>query len=156
MMVELATVVNFNEPNQRAKCRARKTPEKKSMAPFLELIFFSSRRFTQTIGANNKLANNIRYILKIEAGASDHFTKMAENDIAIMEIVSERLIVLELIDCLIAASFLDGVLNELSQIYYHYRRYCRKIEVLYFPWPNVLRKHECFINNNYLISFYGR
>jgi hypothetical protein len=38
----------------------------------------------------------MRYILKIEAGASDHFTKMAENDMAIIEIVSGKTIDLEL------------------------------------------------------------
>jgi hypothetical protein len=35
-------------------------------------------------------------MLKTEAGASDHFTKMAENDIAIIEIVSGMTIDLEL------------------------------------------------------------
>jgi hypothetical protein len=59
------------------------------------VIFLNSSRFFQTIGSINRLANIMRYILKIEAGASDHFTKIAENDIAIIEMVSGKTIDLE-------------------------------------------------------------
>jgi predicted transposase YbfD/YdcC len=95
IMVELATVVNFKEPNQRAKCKAKKRPEKNNKSQSLFRTLLNSSRFLHTIGSNKILANHIRYILKMEAGASDHFTKMAENDIAIIEMVSGMAIDLE-------------------------------------------------------------
>jgi hypothetical protein len=47
------------------------------------------------------LANNIRYILKMEAGAADHFTKIAENDMAIIEITNGKPMDLEFSPCFI-------------------------------------------------------
>ena len=84
IMVELATVVNFREPNQRAKCIAKKNPEKNKKPQSPLTIFLNSLRLIHTKGNIKILANNIRYILMIVAGASDHFTKMAENEIKIM------------------------------------------------------------------------
>lgn len=88
MMVELATVVNFKDPNQRTKCRARKKPEKNKKNQSFFMILLNSLRFFQTMGTIKILANHIRYILKIEAGASDHLTKIAENEMAMIEMVS--------------------------------------------------------------------
>ena len=112
MMVELATVVNFSEPNQRVKCKAKKVPEKNNNIQSFFTIFLNSPRFLQTIGIISKLANSIRYILKIEAGASDHFTKMAENDIAIIEMVSGKPIDFELSPCfMFSLIFLPATIN---------------------------------------------
>jgi hypothetical protein len=99
MIVELATVVSFRDPNQRTKCSAKKEPEKNNSHQSFFTIFLNSARFLQTIGIISILANNIRYILKMEAGALDHFTKIAENDIAMIEMVSGKAIDFELSPC---------------------------------------------------------
>jgi hypothetical protein len=52
------------------------------------------------------LAKDIRYILKMDAGALDHFTKIAENDIAIIEMVSGKAIDFELSPCFMIPPFL--------------------------------------------------
>jgi len=51
------------------------------------------------------LANHIRYILIMEAGASDHLTKIAENEIAIIEMVSGRPIDFERSFCSISSPY---------------------------------------------------
>lgn len=99
IMVELATVVSFNDPNQRTKCRAKKKPEKNKKNQSFLTIFLNSLRFFQTMGTIKILANHIRYILKIEAGASDHLTKIAENEMAMIEMVSGSAIDLEPTSC---------------------------------------------------------
>lgn len=94
-MVELATVVSFKEPNQRAKCKAKNIPEKNKRYHSLFEILLNSFLFIQTTGKSNKLARIIRYILKIVAGALDHFTKIAANEIATIETINGNTIDLE-------------------------------------------------------------
>src|SRR3954470_1437469 len=55
MMVELATVVNFKDPNQRTKCKAKKTPEKNKKNQSFFSIFLNSLRLLQTMGISNIL-----------------------------------------------------------------------------------------------------
>lgn len=92
MIVELATDVNFNEPNHSAKCNAKNNPEKNNNIHCFWDIFRNSARLVQTMGNNKPEAIHMRYILEIVAGASDHFTKMAENDIAIIETTNGKTI----------------------------------------------------------------
>ena len=58
-------------------------------------MFLNSLRFIHMIGNRNKLASSIRYILNTVAGASDHFTKIAEKEMAIIEIMSGTTILFE-------------------------------------------------------------
>ena len=99
MIVELATVVSFNDPNQRTKCKDKKDPEKNKRNLSFFSMFLNSSRCFHTMGSIKILANNIRYILKTEAGASDHLTKIAENEMAIMEMVSGRAMDLDASSC---------------------------------------------------------
>jgi len=85
IIVELATVVNLRELNQRAKWNAKKEPEKNKNAQSLLDSFLKSFLCIYTMGIIIRHASHIRYILKMVAGASDHFTKIAENEMAIIE-----------------------------------------------------------------------
>lgn len=91
IIVELATVVSFKDSNQRAKCIAKKKPEKnKNPQPCL-VIFLNSWRRTHTNGEMSMLAISILYILMIVAGASDHLTNIAENDMKIIAMIMDKL-----------------------------------------------------------------
>ena len=98
-MVELATVVSFKEPNHKAKCSARKAPEKRSNSQSFFESFLNSFLFMYTIGSNSIPASHIRYMLNIVAGASDHLTKIAEKETAIIEIANGMAIDLDPLVC---------------------------------------------------------
>lgn len=84
-MVELATVVNFKDANHKRKCSAKKNPDPIRKYQSRVLILRNSLRFFQTIGSIKITIIHNRYILKIEDGAEDIFTKTAANEMAIME-----------------------------------------------------------------------
>src|SRR5699024_9424284 len=89
-MVELATVVYCKDANHNAKCKAKQMPEHTKTVQAFDWSRCNSLRLFQTIGSSNTLAKYILYILITVGGASDHFTKIAENDIAIIEMANSN------------------------------------------------------------------
>jgi hypothetical protein len=90
MIVELATVVSFKDSNHNVKCIAKKTPAIHKYNHSFLVSFINSLHFKYTIGNNSRQAKYILFILIMVAGASDHFTKIAAKDIAIIETVNSN------------------------------------------------------------------